>query len=562
MGDCGAMESQVNLACTCDSGVDYLSFSYEGPDGGSMSCTFGDGRETLLAIGFLSQGDLVKINPFGLDRITCTVSDSEGNPIASPFDIHSSCRGERDLILQQTFGDGDLLIFIGYLCNSSTDEQSCFGEVTYSINICNVGVGTETIDSVVLDITEDGSVIDTMDYITNPPIGSILGTPGDAGDCLYVSYSSHVNICTRREYVVTTTVAIVGTESSCNAAEDKIHFESFQNTLSPTPSLTEKQTPRPTNADAVIEAPTSNPIYSPTSPPTKTPTPYPTEAAETSSPTKTPTPNPTEAAETSSPTKTPTPYPTEAAETSFPTKTPTPYPTEAVAIPLPSAYPTPVVTDEAQEEPSEQPTVLLGGRGPPEASSGKKGSSSLKDSTSSASGSSGKKVGYSSNGSASNEGGKGADWTSVSSSSRGKKGGYDSASSGSVDTGKGGYSRGSADSTSFDGKGGGYSGSSTDSTSFDGKGGYSQSSTDSAVTSSGSTGKKSGYDSAGKGGYSESISVDGKGGYTRSSTASASVDEGKGGKKSEYEGERKPREEGERNGKQNWLFGYFRWSID
>ena len=238
---CDETAPLVDLKCGCEEGVgmDILYFVYSGcgPSGATLDCGAPFVRFNLSP-GALDFGPANTIPVSLLCQVLVDGSSVE------EFTIDSSCDGDDGLVLQDEFGEVDgepVLTFTGYACEPDDDgdveEHLCFLDVEYVITICNEGAGTEVIESVILNITfsDDGSLLVLEDF-GSPPVGTSLPGPENApSNCIEVPYPSVIDVCTEREYIVTTDVAAVAPNTGipCTGT-DTIEFDSHENTLPPT----------------------------------------------------------------------------------------------------------------------------------------------------------------------------------------------------------------------------------------------------------------------------------------------------------------------------------------
>jgi hypothetical protein len=289
---CDETAPLVDLKCGCEEGVgmDILYFVYSGPSGATLDC----GAPFVWFN--MSSPETVEFAPASSipDSLSCKVL-VDGSSV-DEFTIDSSCDGDDGLVLQDEFGDLNgkpVMTFTGYACEPDDDgdveEHLCFLDVEYVITICNEGAGTEVIESVILNITfsDDGSLLVLEDF-GSPPVGTSLPGPENApSNCIEVPYPSVIDVCSEREYIVTTDVTAVAPNTGipCTGT-DTIEFDSHENTFPPTGSSAVSPTVSPT------ASPTGSPTTSPTGSPTSSPTVSPV-GTPTSSPTGSPTASPT-----------------------------------------------------------------------------------------------------------------------------------------------------------------------------------------------------------------------------------------------------------------------------
>ena len=234
-------------------------------------------------------------NSSGLpSQLTCTLSQGGTTKQVVTFDSS----GQSPLNLNDQFGGLDV-----QSCTNSADvTQTCLDELTYSMNIHNIG--TNIMDVSVVNVTQNGV---TTDYLSQVP-----NTHLSPGQSTQVTVTQTVDLCVPGAYTTSTLVQATPPGPGICQAQGNYTF-----VISPPP------TPPPT------PAPVPPPTPAPVPPPTPAPVPPPTPAPV---PPLTPAPVPP-------PTPAPVPPPTPAL---VPPPTPPPVPTP-IPAPVSAQTPSPIL---------------------------------------------------------------------------------------------------------------------------------------------------------------------------------------------------------------------------
>ena len=233
-------------------------------------------------------------NSSGLpSQLTCTLSQGGTTKQVVTFDSS----GQSPLNLNDQFGGLDVQSCI----NSSGVTQTCLDELTYSMNIHNIG--TNIMDVSVVNVTQNGV---TTDYLSQVP-----NTHLSPGQSTQVTVTQTVDLCVPGAYTTSTLVQATPPGPGLCQAQGNYTF-----VISPPP------TPPP--APAPVPPPTPPPVPPPTPAPvipvpgTPAPVPPPPTPAPVPPPTPAPVPPPTPAP-VPPPTPAPVPPPTPAPVTPAPT---------------------------------------------------------------------------------------------------------------------------------------------------------------------------------------------------------------------------------------------------
>jgi len=259
---CERIPKEDKPICECADCVRELKFKYTGmgcssefrasgkcadegpnPFNAAYRITECEDPSEVIAAGRATKDGIITIGaPAGTCLPACldaTISVPNG-AITQTFEIDAECGGERGLQLTSEYGSFQS---VGYSC-SETDTHNCFQDVTYDLEVCNIGSTDEKLYQFYL--TVDKVEIDRL------PSQDVFLSPGD---CYDDTYTQEVDRCSALESCVNITAnatnPMTGLPVDCSHEEEiKFGWDQPEN---PPPT----QPPTPTPSDAPSLPPTT-----------------------------------------------------------------------------------------------------------------------------------------------------------------------------------------------------------------------------------------------------------------------------------------------------------------
>jgi len=176
----------------------------------------------VLAVGTVNQGsqitfDAVSASGCVPDTIAVSISLPTG-AVVQTFTVDSSCDGGRGLILIENYGSFEST---GYSC-SATDVHNCKEDVTYGLQVCNIGSEDQTVYE--FSFTEKEELSGEMTVLDILARADPADLDLTVGECFYDTESAVVDRCTESSYCVdvaaNATNPITGLPKDCPDAEE------------------------------------------------------------------------------------------------------------------------------------------------------------------------------------------------------------------------------------------------------------------------------------------------------------------------------------------------------